>query len=49
MKPYTNKTNEARSVELLIKLTDREVNLFRLGMPRAAAEEENWVLSRREL
>jgi hypothetical protein len=28
------------SVELLIKLTDREINLFRLAMSRAAAEEE---------
>jgi hypothetical protein len=42
MKPktYTKKVNDDPSVELLIKLTDREINLFRLAMSKAAAEEE---------
>jgi RecA-family ATPase len=42
MKPrnQTNKINDDPSVELLIKLTDREINLFRLAMSRAAAEDK---------
>ena len=39
-KTYSPKTDDDPSVELLIKLTDREVNLFRLAMSKAAAEEE---------
>jgi K+/H+ antiporter YhaU regulatory subunit KhtT len=39
-KTYSAKTDDDPSVELLIKLTDREINLFRLAMSRAAAEEE---------
>jgi hypothetical protein len=42
MKPRIPTTPIAQepSVELLIKLNDREINLFRLAMSRAAAEEE---------
>ena len=36
----TDPLTQDPSVELLIKLTDREINLFRLAMSRAAAEEE---------